>query len=221
MVAWELLTWVGTVAFAMSGSISAMEEEYDILGVYALGLVTAFGGGIVRNMLIDADASAYALWQQGDLLLIALTASSIVYFVPRLWANYAKTWVFFDAIGLAAFAIQGALVAAEKQLPLPAIVVAALLTGCGGGVIRDILARRKPLVFREEVYGVWAMLAGLAVAMGFGRGGAEMYALFAALLALRMLSVRLRWRLPKRSFRAAPGASGFAGPADATIPADR
>ncbi len=199
MFAWELLTFIGTVAFAMSGSMSAMEEEYDILGVYALGLVTAFGGGILRNLVIDAPTRS--LWEQGDLLVTALVASSAVYFAPRLWANHVQKWVFFDAVGLAAFAIQGALLAVRNGLPLPAVIIAALLTGCGGGVIRDILARRKPLVFREEVYGAWAMLGGLVVALGFGGDGWHSYVLFAGLLALRMWSVKKGWQLPKRSFR--------------------
>lgn len=209
MMAWELLTWIGTAAFAMSGAISAMEEDYDLLGVFALALVTAFGGGIVRNVVIDSGATTLAIWDQGDLLLIALAAAAVVYFAPQLWSRFGRMWVFLDAVGLAAFAIQGALLAAGKQLPLPAIVVAALLTGCGGGVIRDILARRKPLVFREEVYGAWALLGGLAVALGLGQsGGWVMYALFAALLGMRLLSVRLRWRLPKRSVR--PELAAFA-----------
>ncbi|HZG83799.1 trimeric intracellular cation channel family protein [Paenibacillus sp.] len=207
MFAWELLTWIGTIAFAMSGSISAMEEEYDILGVYALGLVTAFGGGLVRNVMIES--STRAIWEQGDLLLIALAASSLVYFVPRLWVNHVRKWIFFDAVGLAAFAIQGALLAAQLELPMPAVIASALLTGCGGGIIRDILARRKPLIFREEVYGVWAMVGGLIVGLGFGRNVWEMYALFALLLALRMLSVRRGWRLPKRSFHGG-GLTAFA-----------
>lgn len=201
MLAWEMLTIVGTIAFAMSGAISAMEEEYDILGVYALGLVTAFGGGIIRNLLIET--SPLALWEQGDLILIAAVASSVVYFAPQLWLNHVRKWIFFDAIGLAAFSISGALLAAQKELPLAAVVLAALLTGSGGGILRDILARRKPLIFREEVYGVWAMVGGLAVGIGFGRDGWQLYALFGVLLALRMLSVYRNWRLPKRSFRTA------------------
>jgi uncharacterized membrane protein YeiH len=199
MLAWDLLTFIGTVAFAMSGSISAMEEEYDILGVYVLGLVTAFGGGIIRNVLIEA--SPLALWEQENLLLIAIAASSLVYFLPRLWLNHVRKWIFFDAVGLAAFSIQGALLAAHKNLPLPAIIVAALLTGTGGGIIRDVLARRKPLIFREEVYGVWAMVGGLIVGIGFGRDGWQSYVLFVVILALRMISVYRNWRLPKRNYQ--------------------
>ncbi|MCI3919566.1 trimeric intracellular cation channel family protein [Paenibacillus sp. TRM 82003] len=183
----------------MSGSISAMEEDYDILGVYALGLVTAFGGGIIRNLLIEA--SPLALWEQGDLIAIAMVASSVVYFAPQLWLNHVRKWIFFDAIGLAAFSISGALLAAQKDLPLAAVVLAALLTGCGGGMLRDILARRKPLIFREEVYGVWAMVGGLLVGIGFGRDGWQLYALVIVILSLRMLSVYRNWRLPRRTFQ--------------------
>ncbi len=197
-VAWELLTFIGTVAFAMSGSISAMEEEYDILGVYVLGLVTAFGGGLIRNVLIGA--SPLMLWQHNSLLITAAIAISVVYFVPDLWFRHMRKWVFFDAVGLSAFAIQGALYAAQQNLPLPAVVMAALLTGSGGGIIRDLLARRKPLIFREEVYGVWAMLGGLAIGLGFGREGWQLYALFGVILGLRMLSVHFNWRLPRRKF---------------------
>lgn len=206
MMTWELLTFVGTVAFAISGSISAMEEEYDILGVYVLGLVTAFGGGMIRNVLIEV--SPLQLWSESTLIITALGAISLVYLIPDLWFKHVRKWIFFDAVGLAAFAIQGALYAAQKNLPIPAIIMAALLTGSGGGIIRDILSRRKPLIFREEIYGVWAMLGGLAVGLGFGRDGWQMYVLFMLILSLRMISVYKNWRLPKRSLKAGKGLSG-------------
>jgi uncharacterized membrane protein YeiH len=195
-VTWEILTIVGTIAFAISGSISAMEEEYDILGVYMLGLVSAFGGGLIRNVLIEV--SPLTLWKQDNLIIIAAASISIVYFLPGLWFKHLRKWIFFDAVGLSAFAIQGALFAVEKNLPIPAVVMAALLTGSGGGIVRDVLARRKPLIFREEVYGVWAMLGGLLIAVGYGRSGWQLYVLFLAILALRMISVYKNWRLPKR-----------------------
>ena len=77
---------------------------------------------------------------------------------------------YFDAIGFAAFAIQGAMFAVHLGLPVSAVIVAAVLTGSGGGIIRDILAGRKPLVFKKEIYAVWAALAGLLIGLGLFKG---------------------------------------------------
>jgi len=191
--------FVGTIAFAVSGAIVAMEEEYDMLGVYLLALVTAFGGGATRNLLIGVPVSA--LWEQGGLFAAALAASTLIFFIPNLWFRFLKQWRFFDAVGLAAFAIQGALYAVEMERPMIAVVVAALLTGSGGGVIRDVLAGRKPLIFHDEIYGMWAMLAGLIVGLGFGREGWELFALLALIVTLRMLTIARGWKLPKRKLR--------------------
>ena len=142
---------IGTIAFAVSGAVVAMEEEYDILGIFVLGLVSAFGGGVIRNLLIGVPVTS--LWNQGLLIKIALASATIAFLVPIGWIkHWQKTEVLFDAIGLAAFAIQGALYATEMKHPLGAVIVAAMLSGIGGGVIRDLLAGRKPLVLRDEIY---------------------------------------------------------------------
>ncbi|RXT04179.1 trimeric intracellular cation channel family protein [Ammoniphilus sp. CFH 90114] len=194
---WDVLNIVGTIAFAASGAIVAMEEKYDILGVYILGLVTAFGGGVVRNLLIGIPVPT--LWEQESLIEIALVTVTLIFFLPHLWMKHLKQWTFFDAIGLAAFAVQGAIYATEKQLPLGAIMVAALLTGIGGGVIRDVLAGRKPLVFREEIYAAWAILAGVVIGKGWAQDNLELSVLFISVVILRMVSVTLKWRLPRRT----------------------
>ncbi|MFD2673672.1 trimeric intracellular cation channel family protein [Marinicrinis sediminis] len=196
---WDMLNIIGTIAFAVSGVIVAMEEEYDILGVYILGLVTAFGGGATRNVLIGVPVSN--LWNHGDLFIIALITMTVVFVMPSIWFNFLKHWTFFDALGLAAFAIQGALYASEMNHPVSAIVVAALLTGSGGGIIRDVLAKRKPLIFREEIYAMWAMLGGLAIAYGWGQEPWQLVVLFIAIVVLRMLTVYFGWRLPRRKLK--------------------
>ncbi|QGQ96313.1 trimeric intracellular cation channel family protein [Paenibacillus psychroresistens] len=197
---WELLGIIGTIAFALSGAIVAMEEEYDILGVYVLGLVTAFGGGVVRNLLIGRPIST--LWEQGDLLGTALIAITVAFCLPIIWIKWWKAWEsFFDAIGLAAFAIQGALYASQMGHPLSAVLVAAMMTGIGGGIIRDVLAGRKPLVLRDEIYAVWAILAGLFIGLGWVNGTVQLTILFGAVIVMRMLSVFYKWKLPKRSLR--------------------
>lgn len=87
---WEVLSIIGTIAFAISGAIVAMEEEYDLLGVYILGIVTAFGGGAIRNLLIGVPVSA--LWEQGTLFLIALLAMTVVYLFPQKTLAHWKRW---------------------------------------------------------------------------------------------------------------------------------
>jgi uncharacterized membrane protein YeiH len=199
-MAWEVLSIIGTIAFAVSGAIVAMEEEYDILGVYTLGIVTAFGGGAIRNLLIGVPVTA--LWDQGTLFQIALLAMTAVFLFPNNLLKHWKKWGnFFDAIGLSAFAIQGALYADKMHLPLSAIVVAAVLTGSGGGIIRDLLAGRKPIVLRSEIYAFWAILAGLAVGLGFVQSSIELYILFVMIVVLRMISLFYNWKLPIKSLR--------------------
>lgn len=197
---WELFSLIGTIAFAVSGAIVAMEEEYDILGVFVLGLVTAFGGGAIRNLLIGEPVTT--LWEQGLYFRIALISTTFVFFLPPRWIMRWKTWEsFFDAIGLAAFSIQGALYAQKNGLPMSAIIVAAMLTGIGGGMLRDVLAGRKPLVLREEIYAVWAIAAGFVVWTGWANGPMHLGILFAAVVLLRMLSLFYHWKLPKRKLR--------------------
>jgi|SRR5579875_100138 len=197
---WEVLSMIGTIAFAVSGAIVAMEEEYDILGVYILGIVTAFGGGAIRNLLIGVPVSA--LWDQGLLFEIALLAITAVFLFP---ANLLKHWQkwgnLFDAIGLSAFAIQGAIYAAKMDHPLSAVIVAAVLTGSGGGIIRDLLAGRKPIVLRSEIYAVWAILAGIIVGLKIAVSPWELYTLFIFVTILRVLSYTFDWKLPTRKLR--------------------
>ncbi|HYK73839.1 MAG TPA: trimeric intracellular cation channel family protein [Pseudoneobacillus sp.] len=198
---WEVLSLIGTIAFAMSGAFVAMEEEYDILGVYILGIVTAFGGGAIRNLLIGVPVSA--IWDQGIFFQTALLAITAVYIFPNNLLKHWQRWGnFFDAIGLAAFAIQGALYASNMNHPMSAIIVAAVLTGSGGGIIRDLLAGRKPIVLKAEIYAVWAILCGFAIGFKITNTPFELYSLFTIITTLRVLSYTFQWKLPIRSLRA-------------------
>ena len=164
-LAWEVFSLIGTVAFAISGAIIAMEEEYDFFGVYILGIVTAFGGGAVRNVLIGVPVSV--LWDQDFLFIVASVLITVIFFFSRYLLSHWNRWGnYFDSIGLAAFAIQGAMLAISLDMSLYAVMVAAVLTGAGGGVIRDLMAGRRPLVFKRDIYAVWAAGAGLAVGLG-------------------------------------------------------
>ena len=197
---WDIFNIIGTIAFAISGAIVAMEEEYDILGVYLLGLATAFGGGAIRNLLIGVPVSA--LWEQGPLFLMAIVIMTVVFIFPNRTLKQWRKWdLYTDAIGLAAFAIQGALYAIEMSHPVIAVIVAALLTGSGGGLVRDVLAGRKPLLLHADIYGVWAMLVGLVIGIGITKQPWELYLLFIIIVVLRILTVFYNWKLPNRSIK--------------------
>lgn len=197
---WEVFSIIGTIAFAISGAIVAMEEEYDIFGVYLLGIVTAFGGGAIRNSLIGVPVSA--LWDQTVMFQIALVSITLVFLFPHKSLSHWNKWGnYFDAVGLSAFAIQGALFAVKLGLPLSAAVVAAILTGSGGGIIRDLLAGRRPLVLKHEVYAVWAAIAGIFIGMRWIESDWLLYSLFIAITALRIISYIYKWSLPFKSLK--------------------
>lgn len=198
MLIWDILNFIGTIAFAISGAIIAMDEEYDILGFYVLGFTTAFGGGAFRNLLIGIPIED--IWAQNYLFIAAFFTITIIFLIPSHWLTYWDEWgIFFDAIGLAAFAVQGATFAVDAGAPLSAVIVAATLTGSGGGMIRDLFAGRKPMIFRDEVYALWAALGGLAIGLGFIHGPWSTGILLVLIVLFRMLSVRYKWRLPRHS----------------------
>ena len=194
---WDILNIIGTIAFAISGAVIAIEEDYDILGILILGLTTAFGGGAVRDLLIGIPIKT--IWAQGQLFEIALIVILIVFILPTIVLKYWNKWgTFFDAIGLAAFAIQGANYAVQSGASIVEIMFAATLTGAGGGMIRDVLARRKPMIFQSEVYAAWGILAGLIIGLNWLHGPFGITILFISIVVLRMLSVSFNWSLPKR-----------------------
>ncbi|MGF9965416.1 trimeric intracellular cation channel family protein [Bacillus rhizoplanae] len=197
-MAWDLFSIIGTIAFALSGAIIAMEEEYDIFGVYILGMATAFGGGALRNLLIGYPIDAF--WKQDMLFEIAILSMTIIFLFPNKLIKHWKRWEnITDAIGLSAFAIQGALYAKKLNLPISATIVAAVLTGIGGGIIRDLLARRKPLVLRAEVYAFWTILAGFLIGAKIVTSDWALYVLFVLIVCFRMISIHYKWHLPHRS----------------------
>ena len=194
---WDILNVIGTIAFALSGAIVAMEEDFDILGLFILGFITAFGGGAIRNLLIGLPISA--LWSQGQAFYFALVAMLFIMVFPNLITHksWRKAEVLTDAIGLAAFSVQGAMYAVKLHQPLSAVLVAAVLTGAGGGIVRDILAGRKPGVLRSEVYAGWSILAALAIYFKIVHNDSGYYLLVLILTSLRMIGYWRQWHLPK------------------------
>lgn len=199
MDAWEIFTIVGTISFSLQGALIAMDKEYDLFAVYLFGILTAFGGGAIRNVLIDD--SDYQLWHQGSLFYIAVISITLIMVFPKFFLASRKLWDnFLDAFGVIAFAIQGAMAAVNMDLPPSAVVVSAMITATGGGLIRDVLSQRRPILLGEVVYGLWIFLVGLIIGMGWATTNFHLYLLFGIFTTLRILSYIYKWKIPYRKY---------------------
>ncbi|HEX3015050.1 MAG TPA: trimeric intracellular cation channel family protein [Desulfobacteria bacterium] len=209
-MSWDLLNIIAIIAFSFSGAIVALQEKYDVFGVYILGLATSFGGGIIRNVLLGVPI--IPIWKQGVLLETALISTTIIYFLPKGWLKSWNQWNdFFDAVGLAAFTIQGAAFALDLNLPIGGVVLSSLVTGIGGGMIRDILAGRKPMVLYQEIYAVWAIAVGLVIGLRWVKinNPIQLYLLLVLVTILRIISIYRKWHLRIRSLDNNPALTRF------------
>ena len=192
-MSWIVLHFIGIISYAASGAFVALEVEYSFIGVYALGLTTAFGGALVRNLIIGVPVSE--LWDHSIILTVLITLTFIV-LLPQKWIHHWKRWsLFFDSIGLASFALQGAISANEvSSNDLGVMILASMFTGVGGGMIRDIIAARKPLALKEEIHAILTILCAICIWLGWNTP-LQLTLIVLAVMAIRMSAIRYQWRL--------------------------
>lgn len=199
MDTWHVLSIIGTISFAVQGGLIAMEKKYDLFAVYFFGLLTAFGGGALQNILIGG--SDYQLWNQQRLFMIAIISITIAIIFPKSIIKSELLWTrILDAFGMVAFAIQGSINAIDLGLPASAVVVSAIITATGGGIIRDLLAQRRPILLGEDVYGLWIFLIGIIMGIKGAAAIPYQYLLFVVFSALRILSFIYDWKIPYRNY---------------------
>jgi uncharacterized membrane protein YeiH len=182
---------IGTVAFAVSGALAAIEKDLDHYGICFLAIITAVGGGIIRDVLIDKDLPV-ALADPVYVIVSLVSAIVTIFFYSRV-RRHRNLLQYVDAVGLAAFTAIGAEAAIRSGIELPFVIMTlAVLTGTGGGILRDVFIREIPFVFRKEVYAV-ASIAGSLVYIGtlnFQGTAAALYATFVVTLIIRMISIK-------------------------------
>src|SRR5947209_17462395 len=191
------LNLMGTFAFGLSGGILAVRKQMDLFGVLVLSVATGLGGGIMRDIVLGhIPPATLSDWRY-------LAAAGLAWLLVFLWfsrvVHHGKFLTTFDAIGLSIFTVTGTTIAFDAGLgPAPAALLG-MLTGVGGGVLRDVLAAEVPLIFRSEVYAVASMLGAIIIIVagqiGFLGLPAEVVAAI-AIFSLRMVSVRRGWRIP-------------------------
>lgn len=199
MDTWDIFAIIGTIAFALQGALIAMEKKYDLFAVYLLGLLTAFGGGALQNVLIGG--SDYQLWSQERLFLVAFITITLAVIFPKSIVKSNILWTnILDAFGITSFAIQGSINALNLGLPLSAVVVSALVTATGGGIIRDLLSQRRPILLGQNIYGFWIFLIGLIMGITKIQSLVFEYILFGVFSTLRIFSFMYGWKIPYRDY---------------------
>jgi uncharacterized membrane protein YeiH len=192
------LDLIGTFAFALSGALVAERKTFDIFGVVIIAFVTAVGGGMLRDVLIDAHPINWI----GDLNYMWIIASAVVvmYLFKSKIAPWAKTFFIFDTIGLGVFTLIGVEKALNYGLnPVPAVIMG-MITACFGGVIRDVLTNQVPLIFKKEIYASACLLGGIVYLLGRLMDLPENIQAISAVgvvILIRTVSVKYKLELPK------------------------
>lgn len=191
-----VLDLLGVFVFALSGATLAVQARMDAFGVLVLAGVAALGGGVLRDLLLDAPVAALA---DGRYLLVPPLAAALVFFFSPLVERLGPAVRLFDAAGLGLFVVSGTSKALNAGLGTVPAVVVGCLTAIGGGVLRDVLAGVVPVVLRREVYAVPAVLGAFVVAALHGqdlRGPGELGAAVLLVVGIRMLGVWRDWHAP-------------------------
>ncbi len=189
---------LGTISFAMSGSFAAMQKRFDPFGVIIIAFVTSVGGGTVRDLLLDVPV----FWMH-DLLSVSLIFFTAVFTMifKLIEKNFQVTLFIFDSLGLGLFTIIGVEKALNAELHPIIGIVLGTITGCFGGIIRDILLNRIPLIFRKEIYATAAISGGILYILlknysGFNEQINQIITIL-LIVSIRTLAVKYHWQIPK------------------------
>lgn len=192
-----ILEIIGTIAFAISGAMVAIENKMDILGVLILGVTTAIGGGIIRDILIGSTPPTALINPLYSLIAFGVAA---IVFIPaiRRHVNVNHKWfVFIDSLGLGVFTVIGLKTAMPFNNVLFELFLG-VLTGVGGGVIRDVFATQKPMIFVRHFYAAASLSGAIVCILLFSINETlAMISGIAVTLILRLLAAQFKWHLPK------------------------
>lgn len=192
-----MLDLVGIFVFGITGALVGVRKKLDVFGIQVLALVTGLGGGFIRDVLIGATPPlALVDWRY---LVVPVAAGLITFFLHPGIGRLERLMNIFDAAGLALFCVTGARKALEYGLPPLSAALVGTISGIGGGVIRDLLSGRVPVVLRSEIYATPAFLgAGIVVvvdALGYHASWTTLAAAFVCFV-IRLFAIRRGWNAP-------------------------
>ncbi len=188
---------VGTAAFAVSGALAGVHRQMDLLGVLVLGIVTAIGGGTLRDILLG-DTPPFCLKDE-NYLYVSIAAALITFFAHNLFNRYRNALLYFDAVGLGTFVVIGTGKALAFNTGFIGAIAMGMMTATAGGMIRDVLSGEIPLILQKEIYAS-ACLAGAILFYLLTKFNIEhttvMLLSAMVVISLRLLAIKHNWALP-------------------------
>lgn len=199
----------GTCAFAISGAVLGIIKQLDIFGVIFCGVITSLGGGVIRDMMLGSLPPA--MFRNDIYAIIAVTCSVIVFIIAKSRKNSFEKDAqrldslinIFDAMGLGVFTIIGINTAISAGYSSNAFlsIFLGVTTGCGGGILRDIVVREIPMVFTKRIYAVASLVGGMTyyylyIALNLPKSFCAVFGII-LIFVLRICSAVFRWNLPK------------------------
>ncbi|SDE38072.1 trimeric intracellular cation channel family protein [Riemerella columbipharyngis] len=193
-----LIEFLGTIAFAMSGSFAAMQKRLDPFGVLIIAFVTSVGGGTVRDLLLDVPV--FWMHDMWSCFVIFITCVISMIF-KSIEHNFKVTLFIFDSFGLGLFTIIGIQKGLTAGLNPTICITLGTITGCFGGIIRDILLNKIPLIFRKEIYATACIIGGTIFFLmdkysDFSLAFTQIFTIL-LIVVIRTLAVKYQWQFPK------------------------
>ncbi len=192
----QILDFIGTLAFAISGIRLASAKRFDLFGAYVVGVTTAIGGGTMRDLLLSQPP----FWMTNPFYLIC-SAIALLWVITfrKLLVRQNNTWFLFDTIGLALFTVTGIEKTIGAGFPFWTAIIMGTLTGAGGGVLRDVFINEVPLIFRKEIYALACVIGGIAYYFCYHMGLDNVptgLICGACVVLVRFLAVKYKLQLP-------------------------
>ena len=193
----QVIEFLGTFAFAISGIRHAAEKTFDWFGGYVCGIAVAIGGGTIRDVMLGTTP----FWMTSPFYMLCTALALVVVVVFSRWIERLQNaWFVFDTLGLALFTIAGIQKSIAFGQPYWVAIIMGCITGAAGGVIRDIMLVREPVIFHKEIYAMASVMGGLAYWLTIQLDNSvELSAIisFSVTCVIRFLAVRYHLSLPK------------------------
>ena len=198
----HFLYLVAIIAESMAAALTAGRHDMDWMGVCIIACVTALGGGSLRDVLLGHYPLTWV--RHPEYLWMTSGAALITAVIAPVMRRLRRMFLVLDALGLVAFTVIGCQIAQQMRLPITVVLLSGMITGCAGGVLRDVLCNDVPLLFRKELYASVSLLTGIVYlsqqALGMSANAAVPAALIVG-LGMRLLALRFNWQMPKFVYR--------------------